>query len=399
MSSGPSADGRSGFGPGVVFGVLIGLAVALLAGYLTGTFDDDSSDPVVEARQTIEDSYFKASDTTELNDDSISGMVDALKKKFDDKFSHYFTPDQYAEFNAATSGHFSGVGLTVTEVPKGLRVVSVLPDTPADKAGLEEGDVITEVEGKSIAGVASDVSTAEIKGPAGTQVTITIAPADGGKPHEVTLERADVRVPAVRGAIRRGPDGEKLAYVRFFTFSEGASDELRAEVERLYRKGAEGLVLDLRDNGGGLLNEAVLSTSIFLDHGNVVSTRSRTQGDQDYPATGDAIDPRPTAVLVDRGTASAAEILTAALQQNDLARVVGTRTYGKGTFQEILKQSSGGALDLTIGEYLTSDGTSILGEGVKPNVRVEDDRATENRDEALDEALDVVGAEVASGRS
>ncbi len=153
-------------------------------------------------------------------------------------------------------------------------------------------------------------------------------------------------------------------------------------------------MLDLRENGGGLLNEAVLSTSIFLDHGNVVSTRSRTQGDQDYPATGDAIEPRPTAVLTDRNTASAAEILTAALQQNDLAEVVGTRTYGKGTFQEIMDLDSGGALDLTVGEYLTSDGTSILGEGVKPNVRVADDPDTEADDEALDRALEVVGEQL-----
>ena len=194
--------------------------------------------------------------------------------------------------------------------------------------------------------------------------------------------------------MRRDAEGEKIAYVRFATFSEGAHGELRDEVERLYRQGAEGLVLDLRDNGGGLLNEAVLCTSIFLDHGNVVSTRSRTQGDQDYPATGDAIEPRPTAVLTNRNTASAAEILTAALQQNDLADVVGTRTYGKGTFQEIMGLDSGGALDLTVGEYLTSDGTSILGEGVKPDVRVADDPGTETDDEALDRALQVVGEQL-----
>ena len=205
-------------------------------------------------------------------------------------------------------------------------------------------------------------------------------------------------MPADDGTIRRGPDGEKLAYVRFATFSEGAHGELREEIERLYRRGAEGLVLDLRGNGGGLLNEAVLSASIFLEDGNVVSTRSRTQGDKDYPAVGDAIDPRPAAVLVNRDTASAAEILTAALQQNDLAEVVGTRTYGKGTFQEVMDLPAGGALDLTVGEYLTADGTSILGEGVKPNVRVEDDRATASKDEALERALEVVGGQLPAGQ-
>ena len=224
----------------------------------------------------------------------------------------------------------------MTEVPQGAAGRDAcFPDTPAERAGLEEGDLIVAVDGKSIAGVSSEVSTARIKGPAGTEVELRIVPGDGGEPRDVTLERADVRIPAVDGTIRRTPDGDKVAYVRFATFSEGAHGELRDEIERLYRRGAEGLVLDLRGNGGGLLNEAVLSTSIFLEDGNVVSTRSRTQGDRDYPAVGDAIDPRPTVVLVNRDTASASEILTAALQQNDLAEVVGTRTYGKGTFQEV----------------------------------------------------------------
>ena len=127
----------------------------------------------------------------------------------------------------------------------------------------------------------------------------------------------------------------------------------------------------------------MLSASVFVEDGNIVSTRSRTEGDRDYEAIGDAIDPRPTVVLVNRDTASAAEILTAALQQNDLAEVVGTRTYGKGTFQEVMDLPAGGALDLTVGEYLTADGTSILGEGVKPDVRVADDPGTPDRDEGL----------------
>jgi len=386
---------RRGFGSGVVLGLIVGALLAGLGVFLVGWLTDSAhDDSVVEARETIEDNYFKATDTTQLDDSSISGMVDALKKRYDDKFSHYFTPEQYADFLSATSGRFSGVGLTVTEVPKGLRIATVLPDTPAEDAGLQPGDVIVSVDGESIAGVSSDASTARIKGPPGTSVKLGIKPAGGGPTEQVELERADVRVPAVKGAIRRDSEGEKIAYVRFATFSEGAHGELRDEVERLYRRGAEGLVLDLRDNGGGLLNEAVLSTSIFLDQGNVVSTESRTQGDQSYPATGDAIEPRPMAVLTNRNTASAAEILTAALQQNDLAEVVGTRTYGKGTFQEILDLDSGGALDLTIGQYLTSDGTSILGEGVKPNVRVADDPDTKADDEALDRALAVVGAQL-----
>ena len=152
----------------------------------------------------------------------------------------------------------------------------------------------------------------------------------------MTLERADVRVPAVDGEIRRDADGDKVAYVRFATFSEGAHGELREEIERLYRHGAEGLVLDLRGNGGGLLNEAVLSPSVFVEDGQRRLDRAAApRASATTRRSGDALDPRPTVVLVNRDTASAAEILTAALEEYDLAEVVGTRTYGKGTFQEV----------------------------------------------------------------
>jgi carboxyl-terminal processing protease len=390
-----SSESRSGFSSGLVTGLVIGLVVAALIGLVTGFLIDDDEDSVVHARDVIEANYFHQPDQSKLDDAAIEGMVEAVKKRYGDKFSHYFTAEQLKEFNAATSGRFSGVGLTVIEVPRGLRIASVLPDTPSERAELQEGDVIVAVDGKSIEGVSSDVSTADIKGPEGTAVTLRIVPADGSKPRNVTLERSDIRVPAAEGTVRRDPDGDKVAYVQFHTFSEGAHGELRNEVERLYRQGAEGLVLDLRGNGGGLLNEAVLSASVFLEEGNVVSTRSRTQGDRDYEAAGDAIDPRPTVVLVNRDTASAAEILTAALQQNNLAEVVGTRTYGKGTFQELLDLPDGGALDLTIGEYLTADGTSILGEGVKPDIRIATDPDDEG-DAQLDRALAVLGDQVAA---
>ena len=370
-------NGDSGrFSTGLVAGLVIGLVIAAAIGVVAGFVLDGDEDPVVHARDVIEDNYFRDPDAAKLDEAAVGGMVEQLKERYDDRFSHFFTAEQLKEFNAATSGRFSGVGLTVTEVPRGLRIASVLPDTPSERAELQPGDLIVAVDGKSIAGVSSDVSTARIKGPEGTEVTLRVVPADGAKPYDVSLERSDIRVPAAEGTLIRGPDGDKVAYVQFHTFSEGAHGELRTEIERLYRQGAEGLVLDLRGNGGGLLNEAVLSSSIFLEDGNVVSTRSRTQGEKDYPAVGDAIEPRPTVVLVNRDTASAAEILSAALQQNDLAEVVGTRTYGKGTFQELLDLPDGGALDLTIGEYLTADGTSILGEGVKPDVRVGDDPDT-----------------------
>jgi carboxyl-terminal processing protease len=384
----PGERGR--FGSGVVTGLVAGLVIAALVAALTGALDrDEDGDATREALETVEDNYFEEVDPGKLEDSSIDAMVRELRRRYDDRFSHYFTENQLEEFEAATSGRFSGVGLTVNEVPRGLRVADVLPDTPAERAGIEPGDVIVAVDGESIAGVPSNVSTARIKGPAGTEVTLGLLPAGGGQKREIAVERADVRVPAVDGEIRR-VDGHDVAYVRFASFSEGAHGELRETIERLYRDGAEGLVLDLRANGGGLLNEAVLSTSVFVDDGTVVSTESRTQGERDYEAVGDAIDPRPTVVLVNRDTASAAEILAAALASYDLATVVGTRTFGKGTFQEVIRLDEGGALDLTIGQYLTADGTSIAGEGVKPQVRTEDDPDTPRDDEALERALKVL---------
>jgi carboxyl-terminal processing protease len=199
-------------------------------------------------------------------------------------------------------------------------------------------------------------------------------------------------VPVVQGRIRRAA-GRKVAYVQLAGFSEGAHGELRSEIERLYRQGAEGLVLDLRGNGGGLLNEAVLTSSVFVDKGVIVSTSGRTQPDKDYQAVGGALDPRPTVVLINRDTASAAEILTAALEEHGLATVVGTRSFGKGVFQEVIDLDSGGALDLTVGEYLTSKGRSLAGNGIKPDVPAKDNLKTRD-DEGLERALEVLGREL-----
>jgi carboxyl-terminal processing protease len=391
--------GRSTFGSGLVTGLLAGLAIAALIVWVVGIGEED--DPVVQAREVIQDNYFKDVPSDKLEHSSIKGMVDELRETYDDRFSHYFTPEQLEDFESATSGHFSGVGLAVNEVPRGLRVALVYPDTPAAEAGIAEGDVITAVDGKSIEGVPADVSTARIKGPPGSDVELRLVEAKTGDERNVTVERASVRIPAVQGEMERA-GGHKLGWVRFATFSEGAHGELRDELERLYREGAEGAVIDLRGNGGGLLNEAVLSASVFVEDGVIVSTRSRTQGERDYEAVGDALDPRPTVVLVNRDSASASEILTAALQEYDLATVVGTRTFGKGTFQEVIGLPAGGAVDLTVGQYLTADGTSILGEGVKPDVRAEDDPRTPGRgepatpadDEGLQGALDVLADEI-----
>lgn len=379
-------SGRPGFLSGLLFGIAAALAAASLFLLISGKTVTSSRALPAEAEDVIKANYYKVPKASALDDGSVQGMVAELRKRYKDRFSHYFSPKDLKVFNTATTGRFSGVGLTVNEVKRGLRVASPIPDAPAKQAGIRAGDLITAVEGRSIAGVSADISTARIKGPPGSQVTLTIVPAKGGGAHDVTLRRADVRVPAVLGRMREA-GGKPVAYVRFATFSAGAHGELRQEIERLYAKGAQGLVLDLRGNGGGLLNEAVLCASIFVEHGTVVTTESRTRGERNYDAVGKALAPRPTVVLINRDTASAAEILTAALQTYDLATIVGTRSFGKGVFQEVIHLDAGGALDLTVGEYLTANGVSLAGKGVKPDVRGKDDVKT-RADEGLAAALD-----------
>jgi carboxyl-terminal processing protease len=377
----------SAFLPGVLIGVLVGLAVATWLSPF-----DQGQDVSEDASEVIEDNYWRAVDPEELRSGSIKGMVDELRKRFDDRFTHYFDPRTYEDFEAATSGKFEGIGLAVTQVKAGLRVAEVYENTPAEEAGIEEEDLIVAVEGKSIAGESAEASTARIKGRPGTEVEITVR-TPGEEARKLSVERAEVRIPAVRGKMRTAPGGEKVGYVELANFTEGAHGELRAEVERLTRAGAEGIVLDLRGNGGGLLNEAILTTSVFVEDGVIVSTEGRTQPEQSYEAEGDALPERPMAVLIDGDTASAAEILAAALEDYGLATVVGTRSFGKGTFQEVIELEEGGALNLTVGEYLTSDGESLAGAGLRPEVRIED-RPRTDADEALARALAVVGREL-----
>jgi carboxyl-terminal processing protease len=390
VSAGPPARRRRGFITGFGAGAVTALAVVALIAAIAGDLGD--SDLTSQASEVIRDDYYKPVEGSVLDNASLDGMIRELRKRYDDRFSHYLDPDELKLFEAASSGRFSGVGLTVTGVKRGLRVASVLPDTPAQRAGIEEGDLITAVDGRSLTGVPAEVSTARIKGPPGTAVELRVAPGSGGRTRNVELKRATVELPVARGEIRRAGT-RRVAHVRYESFRAGAHGELRSTLERLYRRGAEGLVLDLRGNGGGLLTEAVLSASVFLSKGElVVSTDSRTMGHRDYEATGDPLPQHPTVVLINRDTASAAEILASALGDHRLATIVGTRSFGKGTFQEVVHLAAGGALDLTVGEYFTADGVSLAGKGITPEVRAVDDPETP-RDEGLRRALAVLASD------
>jgi carboxyl-terminal processing protease len=379
------------------------VAAGLLVGLYLGGHPDDLPGPVrdifvsekagltAEVLDTVDDNYWKSVDNGPLEEASARGIINRLRKSYDDRFSHYFNAKQFEEFKQATEGAFSGVGLGVSEVPQGLRVSETFPGSPAKAAGIKRGDLVIAVNGRPLAGVDSAVATGLIKGDAGTSVTITVK-SKGAKPRDIELKRARIDVPVVDGHMVKAA-GRPVGYVRMASFTPGVHGALRKEIEKLRGQGAQGLILDLRNNGGGLLQEAVLTSSIFLDEGVVVSTDSRTQGTHVYKAVGDALPRQPTVVLTNKDTASAAEILTAALAENGLATTVGTTTYGKGVFQQVIPLDEGGGLDLTIGEYLTSNGTSIAGKGIVPEVKVADD-PKQTGDEVQKRARAVLGQEL-----
>lgn len=374
-------------------GIWLGGHPAKLPEFLRERLVGDTAGLNLEAAELIEDDYYRPVGSKELSNASLQGMVRELRLRHHDRFSDYFSPEALKSFNEEISGRFSGIGLTVTQVKQGLRVASVFPHSPASKAGLAPGDLIVSVDGKSIAGVSSEVSTEEIKGPEGTKVTIGVKPAAGGKVRELKVERAQIALPVVSSKVTK-VGGRTLGYVRLVSFSEGAHALVREAVEKVEKEGAEGIVLDLRGNGGGLLEEAVLTASVFLPKDEVVvTTDSRTQGHAVYKTVGGNLPEVPVVVLIDRNTASAAEILTAALADDAGARVVGTRSYGKGVFQQEVGLSNGGALKLTIGEYFTPEGVNLARSGgIHPDVQARDLPQTA-RDEGLERALGVVAAE------
>jgi carboxyl-terminal processing protease len=225
-------------------------------------------------------------------------------------------------------------------------------------------------------------------------VTVGVLDDKSGKVKELTLTRAEVALPNISSSVAK-VDGEELGYVRMLSFSEASSVELARAVGKVEKEGAEGIVLDLRGNPGGLLDEAVLSASLFLPSGEVVvSTKSRSQGDSVHKTSGGTLPRVPLVVLIDRNTASAAEILTAALADDGGAVVVGTRSYGKGVFQQEEDLSNGGALKLTVGEYFTPNGENLARtKGIHPDVRAAGDPNT-RADEAKRKALGVLAGRV-----
>jgi carboxyl-terminal processing protease len=368
-------------------GIWLGGHPESLPGPLRDALVDEDRAVRAEIIEAIQDNYYRRVPERELDVASLKGIVQALE----DPFSHYLTPSEAKQFQESVEGKFDGVGMTVEEDRRGLRVLNVFEGSPARRAGIKPGDLVISVNGRSIAGVTSEVATARIKGPPGTAVRLEVVTPSSGRRRELRVTRRRIEVPVAEGRIvERG--GRRVAVIELLSFSSGAHGLLRRELDGLLDRGPDGLVLDLRGNGGGLLTEAVLVASQFIEDGEIVSVRGRARPKRTEDAEGDAIDEDiPVVVLVDRGSASASEIVAGALRDRGRARLAGTRTFGKGLVQEVEPLSNGGVLDLTVANYFLPSGKTIGRDGLEPQVRARDNPDT-RRDEALPRAIDALPA-------
>lgn len=379
----------------LVLGIWLGAHPRFLPGPVADALAGSEDRRVtLQALDTIHDRYYRAVPRGTLSDAAIAGAVQDL----DDRFSAYFSPREYSQFREALDNEFSGIGTAVRGVEDGLRIQTVYPDSPAKKAGLKVGDVVTAAAGRELGGLADEKAIALVKGPEGTAVTLTIR--RGERSFDKRVTRARISVPVVSSRLANA-GGERVAYIALSTFGpRTAHVEMTEAIRRAKRRKAKGIVFDLRRNGGGLVTEAQLIASMFIANGPIVTTRGRAVPERTLEAVGQPIAGKlPVVVLVDGATASASEIVAGAMQDTDRAKLVGVKTFGKGVFQEILPLANGGALDITVGQYFLPSGRNLGGAGTKtgsglsPDVRAQDDPDTK-RDEALDKALDVLADEL-----
>jgi carboxyl-terminal processing protease len=368
----------------LALGLLWGGNPTALPGVLRDVFVDDNIATHAQLVNDVRDNFYKPVKDSSLEQASLKGIVASLH----DRYSEYFTPAEAKAFTQSLNGQFEGVGMTIdsSDTKKGLRVTMVFDGSPAKQARIAPGDLIVAVNGKTTVGKSADVSTGLIRGPAGTKVTLTVRPHGTGPPRTVTVERKRLDVPLVRSRIVNR-SGRELAVIRLFQFSRGARTQVAAAVQKALKQGSKGIVLDLRSNPGGELIEGRDVPSLFIEKGLIVSTRGRNSPEQKLYATGHAIAPTtPMVVLVDHGSASAAEICAGALRDDGRATIVGEKTFGKGVFQQVEELQNHGLLKLTVGSYYLPKGENLAGDGINPQVPARDNPKTP-RDEALPVAL------------
>ncbi|NDD45055.1 MAG: PDZ domain-containing protein, partial [Synechococcaceae bacterium WB9_4xB_025] len=298
---------------------------------------------------------------------AIRGMLASL----DDPYTRFLDPKEFKEMQIDTSGELTGVGIQISldKESKEIVVVSPIEGTPASKAGVQPKDVIVSIDGKSTKGMTTEDAVKLIRGKEGSEVVLGLRRK--GQVVQVPLVRARIEIHSVNSQLNTAPNGKKIGYIRLKQFNANAAKEMRAAIRKLEAEGAEGYVLDLRSNPGGLLEASVDIARQWIDEGTIVSTKTR-EGIQDVRrATGSALTQRPVVVIVNEGSASASEILSGALQDNQRAQLVGNKTFGKGLVQSVRGLADGSGMTVTIAKYLTPKGTDIHKNGIKPDVSVQ----------------------------
>lgn len=324
-----------------------------------------------EVFERIRNQYVDEPDTAKLIEAAINGMLMSL-----DPHSGYMAPDDFDDMRTQTRGSFGGLGIEVTQEDGFIKVVTPMDGTPADKAGVEPGDLITHVDGESVLGLTLSQAVDMMRGPVGSEIIITVVREGTAEPFELSIIRDTIRLQAVRTRI----EGD-IVVLRLTTFNEqtfpSMRDELGGAIEQLGGiENVGGVVLDLRNNPGGLLTQAIRVTDAFLEQGEIVSTRGRDEGagERFNAQPGDLIEGLPLVVLINGGSASASEIVAGALQDHRRAIVVGTRSFGKGSVQTVMPLRGDGAIRLTTSLYYTPSGRSIQALGVSPDIMVEQPR-------------------------
>jgi carboxyl-terminal processing protease len=316
--------------------------------------------------ERVRSDYVEAPDDGQLIEAAINGMLAGL-----DPHSTYLNPKHFRDMQVQTRGEFGGLGIEVTMEDGLVKVVSPIENTPAEKSGLLSGDLITHLDGVSIQGLTLEQAVEKMRGPVDTGIGLTVL-RQNTEPFDVKIVRDVIRIHPVRANM----EGDDIGYLRIKTFSEQTSDELKRHIQKLKKEGGDklkGFIVDLRNNPGGLLDQAITVSDAFLDKGAIVLTRGRNANEtqRSNARVGDLTDEKKIIVLINGGSASASEIVAGALQDHKRATVVGTRSFGKGSVQTIIPLGSNGAIRLTTARYYTPSGRSIQAKGIDPDIVVE----------------------------